>query len=266
MKNLLILTGFITGAFFTLLSVGKYISFEPSIEKEERGINDAMSWWYNVRSNQQTGKFDVSAILAAEKQADEMSSTRNLGIQWEEMGPDNIGGRTRAVLYDRNNEGVIFAGGVSGGLWKSVNGGDSWQVVNDMFEALTVTCLTQASSGDIYFGTGEALYSFGLDNPTGFSAFGFPGKGIWKSSDGGNTFTHLTSTIPATGNSTTEAWAYVTRLAASIDDPNRIYAAMNSGLKISTDGGASWFDAIGTPLIYAWDVKIGSDGYVHAVV
>jgi photosystem II stability/assembly factor-like uncharacterized protein len=181
------------------------------------------------------------------QKANEMSATRTFGIQWEEMGPDNVGGRTRAILFDRNQQGVIYSGGVSGGLWKSTNSGQSWAKVNDDFESLVITSITQAANGDIYFGTGEGFYAYGLNNPTGFSAFGFPGKGVWKSSDGGNTFTHLAATIPVNGNLVTEEWAYVNKLASSPTDANIIYAATNKGLRISTDAGTTWTPCTGPP-------------------
>ncbi|MGB3077104.1 MAG: hypothetical protein WBB36_17400, partial [Chitinophagales bacterium] len=271
MRRLLLLTGSITVVFFALIAFQNpyshsAVSEGSEEESEEHGISGALDWWKTVRTNEQTGEMDFAAINEAEQQAEAMGGTRSLGIQWEEMGPDNVGGRTRSILFDKDHQGVVFAGGVSGGLWKSTNGGQSWLKVNDLFESLIITTIAQASNGDIYFGTGEAFYSFGLNNPTGFSAFGFPGKGVWKSTDGGNTFNHLTSTIPPTGNSTTEDWAYVSRLATSPSDANRIYASTNKGLRISTDGGTSWSNAVGPILSYSWDVQVGSDGFVHAVV
>ena len=267
MKRLLLFTGLITIAFFLLLAViNPYAPVANYEEKNEHGISGAIEWWMSVRVNDETGELDLASMHEAYDAVNSMSSNRSMGIQWEEMGPDNIGGRTRSILFDKNNQGVIFAGAVSGGLWKSTNNGLSWGKVNDLFESLTVSTIAQASNGDIYFGTGEAFYSFGLNNPTGFSAFGFPGRGIFKSTDGGNTFTQLTATIPATGNSTTEDWAYVSRLATSPTDANKIYASTNKGLRISSDGGTTWTNAIGPILSYSWDVKTGSDGFVHAVV
>lgn len=270
MKRLLLFTGLITATFFVLLAtLNQYpqdIKHKGDNEEgKKRKISGAVQWWSTVITNEQ-GAMDFESMHAAYEAANAMSSTRGLGIQWEEMGPDNIGGRARSILFDKNNQGVIFAGAVSGGLWKSTNNGLSWGKVNDLFESLIITTLTQAANGDIYFGTGEAFYSFGLNNPTGFSAFGFPGKGVWKSTDGGNTFTHLASTSPLTGNSTTEDWAYVSRLATSPTDANRVYASTNKGLRISSDGGATWSNAVGPILSYSWDVTVGSDGYVHTVV
>jgi hypothetical protein len=64
-------------------------------------------------------------------------------VNWIEMGPTNIGGRTRAILIDANDTTgqTIWAGGISGGLWKSTNGGNSWTVINDFFENLAVSSL-----------------------------------------------------------------------------------------------------------------------------
>ena len=73
------------------------------------------------------------------------------------MGPDNVGGRTRAILIDKDNSNLIYAGGVSGGLWKSNNAGLTWNIIpgTDQLEFSGVVSTCQTSNGDIYFGTGE---------------------------------------------------------------------------------------------------------------
>lgn len=233
---------------------------------ESREIAGTLDWWNNVRSSGTTGIFNPQDLYAAIEQADALSSTRDISIQWDEAGPDNVGGRARAVLWDKNNAGVVFAGGVSGGLWKSTNNGDSWSRVPGDFSVNTVSCIAQASNGDIYFGTGEAFFDIGLNVPTGFSGMGFPGKGIWKSTDGGNSWSHLDATTPAISNSVATDWDFVQKIACSPTDPNRVYAATHKGIKISTNGGTTWFGATGTNnLTYAWDVKTGSDGYVYVI-
>ena len=268
MRRLLLITGLSSIVLFTSFVIGKYLpqTAENAEEKEGREIAGAIQWWNSVRSNEQTGIFDPADVRKAWEQANAQSSPRTIGISWEEMGPDNIGGRTRAILFDKDNPGVMFAGGVSGGLWKSPNGGESFVKVSDATDGRIVVSITQAANGDIYFGTGEGFFGFGLNTPTGFSGFGFPGDGIWKSTDHGATFTQLPSATPVNGNSTSEAWAYITKLAASPTDPNRIYAATNTGLKITTDGGTTWVAASGTPSVNSWDVKTGTDGYVYAII
>src|SRR5438046_5135039 len=103
------------------MSVTQNISVQN--EKNENGKNErkeilgTLEWFNNLRSHGETGEFHPQDVYTAIDQANDMSSTRDLSIQWEDMGPDNVGGRTRAVLWDKNNPGVVFAGGVSGGLW-----------------------------------------------------------------------------------------------------------------------------------------------------
>ncbi|MCX7861417.1 MAG: T9SS type A sorting domain-containing protein [Bacteroidales bacterium] len=173
---------------------------------------------------------------------------KSINIQWIEMGPCNYGGRTRALLVDKNNPNLLFAGGIAGGLWKSTTGGTSWMKVanSDMFENIAISCIYQATNGDIYFGTGEY---FGFDG-----GLGIKGNGIWKSTDGGNTWTQLQST-------NTDDFAYVTRISGA---NNKIYAATIKGIRISTDGGQTWTNPIPSSDANfespATDIEVSSDG------
>lgn len=220
-------------------------------------------WMFNMRKDPVTNALNYPAMITASTEVQEMMKNPGfhsamVGLNWQEKGPDNVGGRTRALLIDRNNPNKIFAGGVAGGLWISANGGANWAPYNDQLENLTVSSLTQASNGDIYFGTGEGLYYF-----LGTNAGGFIGGGVWKSTDGGATFTRLTSTIPSASNSATVAWVAVNDMGASPTNPNRIYACTNQGLKISDDGGVTWVSGITSPVNQnCTDISVASDGSV----
>ncbi|MBA3647955.1 MAG: T9SS type A sorting domain-containing protein [Chitinophagales bacterium] len=236
-----------------------------SLDSEQNETQDArgyIDYMYRIRANQITGKLDLNDEVRAYNAAETLVSSRSLGIQWQEMGPDNVGGRTRAILFDAKNANVVFAAGVSGGLWKSTNGGQSWQNIGDQYKCLTIVSLAQGPTGDIYFGTGEGLY---FNNGTGTG--GFIGQGIWKSTDGGNFFSQLQSTQPVSAVNVFVDWADVNRIAVSPNDPNRVYAATNTGLKVSHDGGLSWVAVYGpVGVISSTDVKTGNDGYVHASI
>lgn len=112
---------------------------------------------------------------------------------WVDRGPTNVGGRTRAVMFDPNdptNE-TVFAGSVSGGLWKNTNISNSnsvWSLVN-IPDNLTVSCITvdPNNSSIFYLGTGESY--------TGDVS----GDGVWKSIDAGTTWSRILGGI---GNST----------------------------------------------------------------
>jgi hypothetical protein len=192
-----------------------------------------------------------------------------LGLNWIEMGPNNVGGRTRAILIDKNNINTVYAGGVSGGLWRSTSGGTSWIQIPTMADNFAVSSIAQAPNGDIYVGTGEGLSFNGEEgNINGGTAF--VGNGIFKSTDNGNTFTLLSSTEPI-ANAEYTAWACVNKLACN-PVTGRVFAATNKGIRMSDDGGATWINPVhSTPAgpldsASATDVDVASDGTVIVAV
>ena len=275
---------------FSALLAGSFLYFAHnhinSIPNNKTGVQNKKSeskeeakgsakWLFDMQKNPLTGIVDPMDVLKAKDELYQMysnrSSTSALGLEWEELGPDNIGGRTRAILFDKNNPDKIFAGSVSGGLWVSTNGGSNWNVVPgfDQQPNLGIVSLAQASNGDIYAGTGEG--DFYYYNGTGSA--GILGAGIYKSTDGGNSFSRLSSTIPTTlnssGASAATAFCSVHELAVSPNNPNRIYAATKFGLRSSNDGGQSWNHPVrssnGTAnTTVSLDVDVATDGTVIA--
>nr|WP_272881748.1 sialidase family protein [Fundidesulfovibrio soli] len=144
---------------------------------------------------------------------------------WTSVGPGNVGGRTRALIIQANSPNIMYAGGVAGGVWKSVDSGASWTPQGDLFANLAVCSLVMDPTNPqvIYAGTGEGY----------FNADAVRGAGLFKTTDGGATWTQLPST---TGSN----FHYVNRLVVSPNDHNRIYAATRTGLWVSPDAGATW--------------------------
>ena len=105
---------------------------------------------------------------------------------WVERGPTNVGGRTRAIMFSPNDptKETVFAGGVSGGLWKNTNisnATSAWTRVN-IPENLAVSCITYDPNNTniFYVGTGESYVGGDVN-----------GDGVWKSTDGGVTFNKI---------------------------------------------------------------------------
>ncbi|RYC69278.1 DUF11 domain-containing protein [Spirosoma sordidisoli] len=155
------------------------------------------------------------------------------GITWQERGPSNAGGRTRALLFDPNDlaRKKVWAASPAGGLWYTNDITDSnagWIPVSDNWENTVVTALAADPSNPqiMYAGTGD-----------GYS--GINGGGIWKTTNGGTTWTRLSSTIPGGDYpSISRSFTFIQRLVVSAS--GQVFAATNYGLVRSTDGGASW--------------------------
>lgn len=136
----------------------------------------------------------LSAILEETKNARTMGTLPGEPTAaWVERGPNNIGGRTRALMWDPNDATgkKVWAAGVSGGLWYNndiTSAAASWVAVDDFWSNLAVSCIAYDPNNTqiFYAGTGEG-FSAG-------SASAVRGQGIWKSADGGQTWAPLTAT------------------------------------------------------------------------
>jgi len=142
------------------------------------------------------------------------------------LGPGNIGGRTRSFLIDPTNPNVMFAGAVAGGVWKTTDAGASWQPVADAMSNLTISTMAMSpgNSATIYAGTGEGYFNWDAVR----------GDGIFFTTDGGSTWSQLSSTHA------NPDFYYVNKIVISNVNTSRVYAATNTGLFRSMDGGNTW--------------------------
>lgn len=173
------------------------------------------------------------------------------GVTWDERGPNNFGGRTRAIMFDptdvANGYKKVWAGGVAGGLWYN---GDitstttAWSTVNDFWANMAITTMAYDPTDDstFYVGTGEGWYN----------SDAVRGQGIWKSEDAGQTWVQLSST-------TSSSFYYIQKLVVTAT--GRVLIATRSGLMYSDNGGSSWTTASGG--VYA-DIEIAQNGDLYA--
>ncbi len=178
-------------------------------------------------------------------------SISNALVSVSEIGPNNIGGRTRAVICDISNSNRLLCGGVSGGIFESTNKGASWQPINDHQLTPSVTAMSQNPflPKIIYYCTGEG---------SGNSA-DLGGAGVFKSTDGGKTFSQL----PSTNNDNfTTCWA----IKCSLTDTNVVYVSTDSkGLYKSTDAGNT-FTRVFNTINEINDIEVFSDGSIMVAV
>ncbi len=152
-------------------------------------------------------------------------------MQWQSIGPFTIGGRVTAIATYPTDSNTFYIGAASGGLWKTIDHGTTWQALTDTFASLPIGCITldPHDANTIYLGMGEC-------NNSGDS---YPGNGLWRSIDGGLSWNYL-------GLGKTQ---YIAKIIVDPADKNIIYACVpgpntaadsNRGIWKSVDYGTSW--------------------------
>ncbi len=179
------------------------------------------------------------------------------GITWKERGPNNLGGRTRAILVDRRDTSgkTVFSGGVGGGLWKTTDITQvipNWVKTDDFFSNLAISCIVQnpLNLNEMYFGTGEGWYNIDA----------IRGLGIWKSSNGGINWSQLSST----NNSN---FYHIQKISIHPVTGAIFAATRSNGVMRSMDGGSSWQQVLGPPTsidVRAADIEIAADNSIYA--
>ncbi len=167
---------------------------------------------------------------------------------FEPIGPRNVGGRTRAISFDIDNPNTVLAGGVSGGMWRSTDLGQTWNRVTNFEDQSAVSCIIQdqrpGKSNIYYYGSGEAD---GNSASKSFSAY-YYGSGMYKSEDHGATWTHVASTASLVQKR--DDWSYIFNIALdkSRTDKDIVYAATSKGIRRSENGGTTWTLVLGGSL------------------
>jgi hypothetical protein len=215
----------------------------------------AAEYYRLIKSNLYTGQIENDDIQRMNKALEKKGRSKSLGLEWESMGPTNVGGRTRAILTSNDNPDIVFAGGVSGGLFKSTTGGNSWQRVQGFDEHLPIGSIARLGNGTIYVGTGSSH-----DGANGDGGSGFIGGGLFRSSDGGDTWTKVFSNDDPFDNGFTNDWKYVDGLVADPSNPDKLWIGKSDGLFPYIDQNAT-LDPLPTGLsaVACEDVEISGD-------
>ncbi len=182
---------------------------------------------------------------------------------WVERGPNNVGGRTRALAWDPFISNKVWAGAVTGGLWYNddiTSSSSSWVHVSGLWANLNITCIAfdPNNGGIMYVGTGEGF---------GSTASSSVGAGIWKSTDTGKTWNRLTSTssylIINDIKVRNESGTSVVYAAVDANYANNSWHGLSSfGIKRSVNGGTSWTTVgvtINGQTTVANNIEIGPD-------
>jgi hypothetical protein len=223
----------------------------------------------NIRSKELAYARTLPSVEAFTKSSLQKSQL----LSWTSRGPVNQGGRTRALAFDLSDAtgNTILAGGVSGGMWRSTNGGTSWARSSSLSDSIqSVTCVAQDSrvghQNVWYYGTGE--FKGNSASGGGNDAF-YIGDGLYKSTDAGVSWQHLTSLASWTPQVFDRTSDYVWDVV--VDPTNGIvYAALYGEIIRSTDGGASWGQSLSSTSASTFstytDITVTSSGVFYAVL
>ncbi|MDG2446364.1 MAG: T9SS type A sorting domain-containing protein [Flavobacteriaceae bacterium] len=175
------------------------------------------------------------------------SATRqSLTDNWEELGPQdwnattswNPGvGRITGIAIDQNNSDHMIVGANTGGVWKTIDGGDNWMPLGDYFSNLRVYSVTihPANSNHYFFGSTNGLIYHSLDAGATWNLLGDMGS------------------------------SSVNKILIHPTDPSIVFAtSQNGGIRKSSDGGLNWVAAVTDSQGYDIEFKPNNPNVVYA--
>lgn len=248
----LLLSGLAIGFYLTCDNcnneIAEYTPRENSISEKPASMK-AIELYEEMRKNVNTGRMEASDFSNAWQAVKSMSASRGSIMTLVDEGPDNVGGRTRAILVDKDNINTVYAGSVSGGLFKSTNRGNTWSRLDGFNAVLSVSTMAQTPNGTIYVGTGHFTESSISNGGSG----GHRADGVYYTTDGGTTFTKLTPTT-SWGN------ASVNDIVADPNQQDVIYVAGNFPIRMVKVENKSTFTAEPGITGAVNNLKISNDG------
>ncbi|MBI4810687.1 MAG: VCBS repeat-containing protein, partial [Ignavibacteriales bacterium] len=223
----------------------------PNQVKERKAFK-RFEWFYRQRAL----PFDTIPDGAIERaRQNEIRKERNLSrtiqsanLTWSQIGPTGVvstwpsqwgvvSGRVRAIAVHPTDPNTVYVGPAAGGVWKTTDGGTSWQDVGFNLASLTfgAIAIDPSNPSIVYAGAGEAMRYF--------NTIMYDGKGLYKSTDAGASWTQITNGI---GSRT-----HFGAVKVSPTNSSTVYAALasgywhwgypgNEGLWRSTDAGITW--------------------------
>ena len=215
----------------------KYIDKNFDTKTNEKWVKHYERWkWQNLYLLDKEDKLISKNTII--NNYNQTKSLKNVG-NWAPIGPfswtnGNSGynpgnGRINAITVDPNNSDIIYACAASGGVWKSIDGGQTWNTTTDNMTILGTSdiAINPENSNILYLGTGDR------------DSFDTYGIGVLKSTDAGTTWqpTGLYNDDPN--------YSFIINcLAINPENPEIILAGTSNGLFLSENAGDEWEEVI----------------------
>ncbi len=173
----------------------------------------------------------VVFLLASSAFGQATFETALKNLKFRSIGPAQMGGRIDDLAIVESDPRIIYVGAAAGGVFKSVNGGETWKAIfeDQPNPSIGDLALAPANPSILYVGTGE---------PNNRQSASW-GDGMYKTMDGGVTWTHIGL----------KESSHIGRIVVHPTDPNTLWVAAQGdlwgpnkerGVYKSTDGGATW--------------------------
>jgi hypothetical protein len=201
-----VVTGFFLNSTINNADESKYYQDKGSLEAAP-SASHYQQWLNSKMIDTETGELITEEKLAS-IMANHALKPKTTTVEWMEHGPDNIGGRTRAVHVDYKNINNVWSGGVTGGLYVSRNRGNTWSRVLNFPGNQFISSIAQDKDGNLYVATGSLQ-----------EGSAWQGNGLYVTPDDGETW----ELVPGTGNITR-----INRLVSSRTNAEVFFTA-NSG-------------------------------------
>jgi photosystem II stability/assembly factor-like uncharacterized protein len=147
------------------------------------------STWFQARASWPLREACVGKLVSERARVENEVAPAPGMAQWENIGPTNIGGRITSLVCDPAKPDSIWAGAAGGGVWQSTDAGRSWKSLWHLQSVLNIGSLAIHPTNPkiLYCGTGEA----------NLSADSYAGVGLYRTTNGGKTWTLLASSEKA---------------------------------------------------------------------
>jgi len=200
---------------------------EPYLSTHKQRAN-----WFRSREAWPYREASGSALVSERERVARECVQAAGATQWEFVGPSNIGGRMTSLVCHPTDADRIIAGAAGGGIWRSTDGGRTWEGLWHKEPTLNIGSLALDTGNPdvIYCGTGEA----------NLSADSHAGVGLFRSMDGGDTWELLAA------SSDTGLPTRIGTIAVDPNDPGHIrlggvsHGTGTDGMWTSRDGGTTW--------------------------
>ncbi|TAL70542.1 MAG: T9SS type A sorting domain-containing protein [Bacteroidetes bacterium] len=225
----------------------------------------------SIPKNARQRELEFSSQIPTRESFQMKNKDVTLSQQWTSMGPKNVSGRMLAIEFDINNENVILAGSASGGIWKSIDRGNSWIRTSSPDDLLGVTCIAQdlrmGKNNIWYYGSGELLSTTDRRITTSVRTIGL-GNGIYKSTDNGSSWFPLKKTQCLLNGKLSEVFQGIWNIKIDKKSANEdiLYAACYGAIMRSSNGGNSWDMVLGdtNKKSFSTDIAMTDNGIYYA--